>query len=156
MILLFFLFEVLAVVLVLCGLQSLHLLLVDNLDVLLGPAELSDAVGSVVLRRTEFDVLAAGRLQIIARLVPILILLAGRWLALVLALACLLRRFLVLPVRLAVIDVVFDLVQHLLVGLNAVLVIIHIIFLALAGPRVLADHVEIGLSGFLELLILLE
>ena len=100
--------------------------------------------------------LAAGRFQIIAGLVLILIFLAGRALAFVLAPACLLRRFLVIPVGLALIDVVLNLMQDLLVGLNAVLMIIHIIFLALAGPRVPADHVEICLSALLKFLILLE
>lgn len=58
--------------------------------------------------------------------------------------------------RLAIIDVILNLMQDLLVGLDAVLMIIHIIFLTLAGPRILANHVEICLCSFFEFLILLK
>lgn len=153
----FLLLEVLAVVLVLRLLLRLHLLLIYDFDVLLGAAEVGSAVGAVVLGRAHLcDVLAARRLEVIAGLVLVFILLAGRGESLVLALARLLRRLPVLLARLPVVDVVLNLVQHLLVGLDAVLVVVHVVLLTLAGPRVLADHVEIGLSGLLELLVLLE
>ena len=42
------------------------------------------------------------------------------------------------------------------ISLNKILMIVDIVFLRLAGPRVLADHVEIGFNGLLKPLILLE
>lgn len=61
MILQFLLFKVLAIVLVLSLFEPLHLLLIDNLDVLFGPAEVSNAIGSIVLRRAHLsDMFAAG------------------------------------------------------------------------------------------------
>lgn len=61
MILRFLLLKVLAIVLILSLFESLHLLLIDNLDVLFGPAEVSNAIGSIVLRRSHLsDMFAAG------------------------------------------------------------------------------------------------
>lgn len=58
--------------------------------------------------------------------------------------------------RLPLINVVLNLVQNFLVGLDAMLMIIDIILLTFAGPWILADHVEIGFGGFFELFIFFE
>lgn len=61
MILQFLLLEVLTVVFILSLLQSFHLLLIDNLDVLFGSAKVSNAIRSIVLGRTHLsDMFAAG------------------------------------------------------------------------------------------------
>ncbi len=70
----------------------------------------------------------------------------------------LLRRFLgsLSTLRLPLRDVIFNFVQDIRVGLDAVLMVVDEVLLSLAGPRVLADHVEVGVDGLLEALVLLE
>jgi len=50
-------------------------------------------------------------------------------------------------------DVVLDFVQDIRVSLDAVFVVIDVVFLSLAGPRMFADHIHVGLSGFFEPLV---
>lgn len=61
MILQLFLLEILAVILVLRRLLPFHLLLIYNLDVLLGLAEVGNTVGSIVLGRANLSDVFAGR-----------------------------------------------------------------------------------------------
>ena len=69
-----------------------------------------------------------------------------------------LRRFLggFSAFRLFLRDVILNFAKNMRISLNKILMIVDIVFLRLAGPRVLADHVEIGFNGLLKPLILLE
>ena len=57
---------------------------------------------------------------------------------------------------LSFLDVVFYLVEDFFVGIETVAVVVDVAFLCLAGPGLSGDHVEVGLSGLLELFIALE
>ena len=53
-------------------------------------------------------------------------------------------------------NIIFYFVENICISLNAVLMIVNIIFLRLTSPRIFANHIHVGVCGLFEFLILLK
>jgi hypothetical protein len=133
--------------------SAFHLGFIHNPNLLARLSCVSDAGLPVVLRRCDVLRELFGRYTFRTQVVIVLVLVL-----LLFPTFLFLRRpaLVLLLLRQPVLDVIFDLMKHIGVGLHAVLLVVDIVLLGLTGPGALADHVEVCIGGLMELLVLLE